>query len=98
MDANEITTDQLIADLKAVVRDAEELLRASAGEVTDRAREAREKLNDALYQAKTTCQEIEERAKARIEATEQVVRDHPYQSLAIAFGAGLLFGIISSRK
>ena len=43
MNANK-STERLVGDLKAVARDTEDLLRASAGEVSEKAREARARL------------------------------------------------------
>jgi len=35
-------------------------------------------------------------ALARARTTDEVVRTHPYQTIAIVFGIGLLFGLLSS--
>ena len=62
MSANELNTDKLVADLKRVVRDSEELLLATAGAAGDKAQEVRERLTDALETAKRTCHRLEEKA------------------------------------
>jgi ElaB/YqjD/DUF883 family membrane-anchored ribosome-binding protein len=97
MNAN-ISTDRLVNDLKTVARDTEELLKASAGEVGEKAHEARARLAAALENAKATCQRLEEKAVAGARAADKVVRDHPYQSIGIAFGIGLLIGVLVTRK
>jgi ElaB/YqjD/DUF883 family membrane-anchored ribosome-binding protein len=98
MSANDVNAEKLVSDLKTVVQDAEQLLKATAGDVGDKAREARERLNDALANARLTCQKLEQRAYEGAEATEKAIRENPFQSLGIAFGAGILLGIILTRK
>lgn len=93
-----ITKDKLVADLKTVVRDAELLMKATSENVGEKAREARERLNVALERAKVTCHELEEKALAGAKATDKVIREHPYESIGVAFGLGLLIGVLVTRK
>lgn len=95
---HELNTDKLVKDLKTLTRDAEDLVEATAGEVSDRAREARRRLADALDNARATCENVQEKAVAGAKATDKVIRDHPYQALGIAFGVGLLIGVLVNRK
>jgi ElaB/YqjD/DUF883 family membrane-anchored ribosome-binding protein len=91
-------TEKMVEDLKVVVRDGEELIKATAGEVGEKTKEARAKLGRALEAAKDTCVRLEEKAVAGAKATDKVIRDHPYQSIGIAFGVGLLIGVLVNRK
>lgn len=92
------STDRLVTDLKAVAHDAEDLLHASAGEISEKAHEARARLGLALERAKEACERLEEKAVASAKATDKVIRDHPYQSIGIAFGIGALIGVLVARK
>jgi ElaB/YqjD/DUF883 family membrane-anchored ribosome-binding protein len=47
---------------------------------------------------KAVIQRAEEKAVERAKAADRVIRDHPYQTIGIAFGLGLLIGIIARRK
>ncbi len=94
----EVTKEKLINDLKVVVRDAEALLRATAGDLSEKTKEARARLLAALESAKVTCHKLEERAIAGARATDKIIREHPYQSIGIAFGIGLLIGVLVNRK
>jgi len=94
----EESTERLLQDLKAVVQDGEELLRAGAQELGERGNAAREKLAAALEMAKETRRKIEERAVEYARSTDELIREHPYQSIGIAFGVGMLFGIIMNRR
>lgn len=95
---NNVSTDRLVSDLKTVAHDAEDLLKASAGEVTEKAREARAQLTAALERAKDACQRLEEKAVAGAKATDKVIREHPYQSIGVAFGIGILIGVLVTRR
>jgi ElaB/YqjD/DUF883 family membrane-anchored ribosome-binding protein len=95
---NNASTDRLVSDLKTVARDAEELLKASAGDVSDKGREVRARLTSALERAKETCGQLEDKAIAGAKAADKVVRNHPYESIGIAFGVGLLIGVLVTRK
>jgi len=94
----EASTEKLLQDLKAVIRDGEELLRAGARDLGDRGLAARERLSAALEIAKDTQRRLQDRAIAGARATDQLVRENPYQSAGIAFGVGVLLGIIASRR
>ena len=86
---NNASTERLVSDLKTVAHDAEDLLKASAGEVSEKAREARAQLTAALERAKEACGSLQEKAVAGAKATDKAIRDHPYQSIGIAFGIGI---------
>jgi len=94
----ETNTEQIVKDLKAVARDAEELVRATAGEVSEKARDARARLSAAVEKAKLNCQQWEEKALQGAKATDKVIREHPYESIGVAFGVGVLLGVVLSRR
>ncbi len=97
-----MTTEQanarLKADLKAVVQDAEELLKATASQAGEKVSEVRQRLAAALESAKESCERIEEKTIAAAKATDRTIREHPYESIGIAFGLGLLVGVLVARK
>jgi ElaB/YqjD/DUF883 family membrane-anchored ribosome-binding protein len=98
MTINEVSTDKLVTDLKRVMRDSEELLQASAGAVGDKAHDLRERLAQTLEAARVTCHRLEERTVEAAKATDKVIRAHPYESIGVAFGLGLLIGVLVARK
>lgn len=91
-----------MADLKALAADAEALLRVTADDASDKAKDARARLNAALEKAKSTCADLQERsvetAKEAVKKADDTIRAHPYESIAIAFGVGLLLGALLKRK
>jgi len=98
MNTSDINTDRLVSDLKTVTKDAEELLKTVSGEKGNGSQELRMRLSSAIDSAKATYRRMEEKAVAGAKATDKVIRDHPYESLGIAFGLGLLVGVLVTRK
>lgn len=94
----EVTMRKLVQDFKVVVHDAESLLKASAGELGEKAREARARLAASLEGAKASFHKVEEKAVAGAKATDKMIREHPYESVGIAFGVGLLVGVLVTRR
>lgn len=94
----EQSTEKLLQDLREVVRDGEELLKAGAEDLSERGTAAREKLAAALEVARETQQRLQERAIEGAKAADRLIRDNPYQAIGIAFGVGLLLGVLAGRK
>jgi ElaB/YqjD/DUF883 family membrane-anchored ribosome-binding protein len=97
-----LARERVVEDLKALVKDSEELLKATAGDVSDKAREARTRLAAALERARASCEHLQEqtlaKAKAAAKKADATIRSHPYESIGIAFGVGVLIGFLISRK
>ena len=98
MNTSEINTDRLVSDLKTVTKDAEELLKTVSGEEGNGSNDIRMRLSSAIDSAKATYRRLEEKAVAGARATDKVIREHPYESLGVAFGLGLLVGVLVTRK
>lgn len=98
MNANAASTEKLVGDMKRVVHDSEVFLQDSAGAVGEKAQALRERLAQTLEAAKVTCRRLEEKAMEGAKATDKVIREHPYQSIGVAFGIGLLIGVLVTRK
>jgi len=94
--------EKLVSDMKVVVSDAEEILRATAGVAGEKVGELRERIIDRLRDAKVRIADAEEmlvdRTKAAARATDDYVNDNPWRAVGIAAGIGLLLGIIIGRR
>ena len=101
-DMAQVTKDKLVADFKLVVADAEELLRLTANQAGDRVAEIRTRAQDHLVSAKAKLADAEaalrDNARAMARATDDYVRDNPWQSVGIAAGFGFLLGLIIGRR
>ena len=98
----EVNTDKLIEDLKVVIRDAEALIKATSAQTGEKIQEVRAKAEESLRQAKVRLTAAEAEALKQVrevaDATEEYVRDNPWQSIGIAAGVGLLLGVLISRR
>ena len=92
------TTEGVLDDLKKAADDAEDVLRSGAHEGGHRMQAAKAKLMSAIDSAKDTYHRLEDRAIAAGRATDRTIREHPYQSLGIAFAVGLLIGVLIQRN
>jgi ElaB/YqjD/DUF883 family membrane-anchored ribosome-binding protein len=90
-------TERLVNDLKLVARDAEDLIRSTAGDLSVKAKEARARLNAALESAKESCERLQDKAVEGGKAVDRVVREKPYVSLGVALAVGVLVGVLVNR-
>jgi len=74
---------------------AGEDIKEGMSQMAEGGREAAGKLNAALSNAK---HKIEEKTTASARATDRAIREHPYESIGIAFGIGVLIGVLINRK
>lgn len=97
-----LARERVLADLRTLARDAEDLLKATAGDVSEKAKDARARLTAALERARGTCENLQEQtlasARAAAKKADTVIRDHPYESIGVAFGIGLLIGVLVGRR
>ncbi|HEY5911373.1 MAG TPA: hypothetical protein VJA21_12295 [Verrucomicrobiae bacterium] len=59
--------------------------------------EVRSRLAASIEKAKEMCTRLEDQTVAAAKATDKVVREHPYQAIGIAFGLGMLIGLLAAR-
>lgn len=97
----DISKEKLAQDLRTVVADAEDLLRATADQAGDKAASLRERAQANLARAKARLIETEhavaERTKVAAQATDDYVHENPWQSVGIAAAVGVLVGMLIGR-
>lgn len=102
MNDNPVTRDKLVQDMRVVIADAEELLRATASQAGEKITIARERINDSLHQVKVKLAEAEavvaEHAKQAARYTDEYVHENPWRAIGIAAGVGLLLGMLIARR
>jgi len=93
------TAQDLLHDLQTLIVEAEKLIGDSVSENSTAAMGALRVRYDA---AQERLGELYEGARVRVVAgakcTDAAIRANPYQSLAIAAGAGLLIGVLLGRR
>jgi ElaB/YqjD/DUF883 family membrane-anchored ribosome-binding protein len=86
-----IDTTKLMRDMRAVVVDAEELLKATASQTGEQIEKARARATQSLRAAR-------ERIAVAGGTVDGQVRAHPWAAAGIAAGVGLLVGLLIGRR
>jgi len=96
-----LAKDRLVGDLRAVVEDAEELLRSTASQTGEKAAAARARLQESLQMARQRLvgaeEALVERTKEAARVTDRYVRDNPWRSMGVAFSVGVIVGLLIGR-
>lgn len=99
---NDLGQEQLIADFKVVIDDAEALLKATAhhgdaklDEVRARTRESIRKVGERIAQSQAT---LVASGKKAVAATDVYVHDNPWAALGVAGGIGFVLGLLLRRS
>ena len=85
-------------DMGTLAADARALMAATADVAGDKVAEARKRLAAALESGKEMIGRVRDRAVERAKAADEVVRENPYQTIAIAFGIGAVVGCLLARR
>ena len=92
------TRDNLMADLNKVIADAEQLLKVAGSEGGEQAEAFRAKVADNIRSGKERLLELEEtlveRTKNAAQLTDSYVHDHPWQTVGLVAGVGVLVGLL----
>ncbi len=95
----EPTVEDFIEDLRTLVSDAEELLRATEGHAGEKISEIRARAEESLGKAKERLSaEVGERARSRMRSTDAYVRENPWTAVAVAVGVGYVLGVLGRRR
>jgi ElaB/YqjD/DUF883 family membrane-anchored ribosome-binding protein len=94
--------DKLVSDMKVVIADAEEILRATAGAAGEKVGELRTKIEARLRDAKERLADAEaaivDKTKAAARATDDFVHDQPWKAVGVAAALGLALGVLIGRR
>ena len=97
----QVSREKLMGDLRTVMADAEELLKATASQTGERIAAARAKAEESLKTAKDRLAEQESammaKTKAVAKAADGLVRANPWKALGIVAAAGFVLGILAAR-
>lgn len=90
--------DQTFSELQALIEESDKLLKDSASLVGEEAENLREQLSVKLKQAAESISSVRERTRPVVEATETYIGGHPWQTVAISAGFGLVVGLLLGRR
>lgn len=94
--------EKLVSDLRVVISDTEELLRATAGAAGEKVSDLRERLSIRLRDTKERLVDLEvalvDKTKAAARATDDFVHEEPWKAVGVAAALGLALGVLIGRR
>lgn len=98
MDAETNSRDILVGDLKNLIADAEELVKATASQAGEMVAEARQRIEQSLTEGKRALADaqttLSQKSEQAAEMAHDYVRDNPWSAIGVAFGVGLVLGLL----
>ena len=93
--------EKLATDIRILMHDAEELVRATAAETGDKVVELRRRVQQTVSDVKPQMARLEtavvEKVKPAAAAADQYVHTHPWPAIGAAALVGLLVGLLANR-
>jgi ElaB/YqjD/DUF883 family membrane-anchored ribosome-binding protein len=98
----EAAREKLVGDLKTLIGDAEELLRASANQAGEKISVARQKIEQSLVEGRKTLADAEKvlvkKSKEAADVADDYVRENPWSAVGMAAAVGLVLGLLIRRS
>jgi len=91
-------TQAINNDLGTLAEDARALMAATADVAGEKVGDARKRLAEALETSKELFGRVKDKGIEGVKATDQAVRENPYQAIGIALGVGALLGYLVARQ
>jgi ElaB/YqjD/DUF883 family membrane-anchored ribosome-binding protein len=102
MEGEVASRERLIADLKTVFNDADELLKAIASQASDKIAVARQRIEQSLIEGRKSLGDAEkaliQRSKEAADVADDYVRENPWSAVGIAAGIGIVIGLLMRRS
>ena len=102
MEGDIVNRDRLVSDLKALMNDAEELLRATATQAGEKISVARQRIEQSLIEGKKAVADAEtalvKKSSEYAEIADDYVRENPWGAIAMAAGLGVMLGLLIRSK
>lgn len=102
MDGEYINRERLIGDLKTLMNDADELLRATTSQAGEKITVARQKIEQSLVEGRKAVADAEKtlvkKSKEAAEIADDYVRENPWSAIGIAAGLGVVLGLLIRGK
>jgi ElaB/YqjD/DUF883 family membrane-anchored ribosome-binding protein len=93
------TPKELLTELKTLVAEAESMM---ADSLTEHTSEALGALRDRFSAAHERFSDMYDHTKKKViagaRATDETIRENPYQSIAVALGVGVVLGVLLGRR
>jgi len=93
---------QLMHDLQLVIRDAEAMLKNTGLPDSDDFKSAKQRFENTIKNAKDEILRLEklvvDKTRHAVHATDDYVKDNPWQAVGLGAAVGLVIGLLISRK
>jgi ElaB/YqjD/DUF883 family membrane-anchored ribosome-binding protein len=97
-----VTRDKLVADVKDVLNDVEQLMRQAASAGEEQAAELRHRAVNALERAQSKLdglqRDVVRATREAADAADHWVHQNPWSSVGAAAAIGLLIGVLVARR
>jgi ElaB/YqjD/DUF883 family membrane-anchored ribosome-binding protein len=98
---SDVSKEKLMQDFRLVVKDTEELLRATAGVAGEKVSVARERIQENLESAKARLAAAEDaivaKSKEAAKATDEYVHENPWTAIGVGAAVGVIVGMLIGR-
>jgi len=93
------TPDEVLNELRALLAEAENVFgEAAAGDRGSEADELRRRFEAAQERLTNLVEAGRRKVTDGLKTADETIRTHPYQSVVIALGIGLLLGVLLGRR
>ncbi len=94
--------EKLVSDIKAVITDAEDILKATADQTGEKIANLRVRIQDRLLGARIRLDAAEaaliDKTRAAARAADDYVHESPWQAVGIGAGVGFVLGLLLARR
>lgn len=90
--------DQVFSDLQSLIEESEKLLSQSASLVGEEAETLRAQISAKLGEARDAASNLRSKAQPVVDATQDYIGGHPWQTVAVSAGFGLVVGLLLGRR
>ena len=81
-----------------LAEDARALMAATADVAGEKVSEARKRLAAALESGKELYGRVRDKTVEGAKVVDETVHEHPYQAMGLAFGVGVIIGVLVTRR
>jgi len=97
-----VTSDKLVADMRIVLADTEQLLKAVIGQSGEKLAALQPRIEENLRNARARLAEFEqvatEKARAAVDATDNYAHEHPWRIAGVSALVGVALGLLIGRR
>jgi ElaB/YqjD/DUF883 family membrane-anchored ribosome-binding protein len=98
----ETAKEKIVSDLKTLIGDTEELLKATANQAGEKVAAARQKIEQSLIEGRKALADSEkvlrQKSQEAADLADDYVRENPWTAVGIAAGIGLVLGLLIRRE